>query len=141
MNTIKFEMSIDLDNAKHVKAMQDFLAALSPSLEEATRSHGNLSGLKEGDAESVSFNHPTLGHVVLPATAQKIEPKAEPKAEPIDAAVDLAYLRKLAQEKAPVGQIEIRESLKAKLTELGAENLTKLDESKFDEFHAFLLTL
>ena len=51
--------------------------------------------------------------------------------------IKISDLRTLLSKKVD----EHRDDIKAKLTELGAKNVTTLDESKYEEFHTFLKDL
>ena len=67
----------------------------------------------------------------------KVEEKAEEKAdEPTnnEPGIKISDLRTLLSKKVDVH----RDGIKAKLTELGAKNVTTLDEAKYDEFYTFL---
>jgi hypothetical protein len=54
-----------------------------------------------------------------------------------DSEIKISDLRTLLSKKVD----EHRDDIKAKLTELGAKNVTTLDESKYEDFHAFLKDL
>ena len=79
------------------------------------------------------------------------EPQAQPKVEEVaeekpavgekteettsnDSEIKISDLRTLLSKKVD----EYRDDIKAKLTELGAKNVTTLDESKYEEFFNFL---
>ena len=65
------------------------------------------------------------------------EKKAEEKKAEEASGIDINVLRKMVSERAA----NHRDALKAKLAELGAANVSTLDEAKFEEFHNFLTTL
>lgn len=68
------------------------------------------------------------------------KPAVEEKAdEPTnnEPAIKISDLRTLLSKKVD----EHRDDIKSKLTELGAKNVTTLDESKYEEFHTFLKDL
>lgn len=68
------------------------------------------------------------------------KPAVEEKAEEVtnkEPEIKISDLRTLLSKKVD----EHRDDIKAKLTELGAKNVTTLDESKYEEFHTFLKDL
>lgn len=68
------------------------------------------------------------------------KPAVEEKAEEVtnkESEIKISDLRTLLSKKVD----EHRDDIKAKLTELGAKNVTTLDESKYEEFHTFLKDL
>ena len=82
------------------------------------------------------------------------EPQAQPKVEEVaeeipaaeekavestnnESGIKISDLRTLLSKKVD----DHRDGIKAKLTELGAKNVTTLDESKYEEFHTFLKDL
>ena len=67
-----------------------------------------------------------------PAVDEKAEEVANKESE-----IKISDLRTLLSKKVD----EHRDDIKAKLTELGAKNVTTLDESKYEDFHAFLKDL
>ena len=67
-----------------------------------------------------------------PAVEEKVEETASNTPE-----IKIIDLRTLLSKKVD----EHRDDIKAKLTELGAKNVTTLDESKYEEFHTFLKDL
>ena len=78
-----------------------------------------------------------------PAKAPKAEPAPEPEPEPQPepekpAAEEKTYQVEEVREKLKEKVAEHREEIKAKLTELGAPNVSSLDPSKYTEFVNFL---
>ena len=67
-----------------------------------------------------------------PTAEEKVEVPTNDKSE-----IKISDLRTLLSKKVD----EHRDDIKAKLTELGAKNVTTLDESKYEEFHTFLKDL
>lgn len=67
-----------------------------------------------------------------PAVDEKAEETTNKESE-----IKISDLRTLLSKKVD----EHRDDIKAKLTELGAKNVTTLDESKYEEFHTFLKDL
>ena len=67
-----------------------------------------------------------------PAVEEKAEETTNKESE-----IKISDLRTLLSKKVD----EHRDDIKAKLTELGAKNVTTLDESKYEEFHTFLKDL
>ena len=82
---------------------------------------------------------------------EKVEEQPQPKVEEVaeekpaveekadeptnnEPAIKISDLRTLLSKKVD----EHRDDIKAKLTELGAKNVTTLDESKYEEFYTFL---
>lgn len=74
-----------------------------------------------------------------PAKAPKAEPEPEPQPEPgKPASEEKTYQVEEVREKLKEKVSEHREEIKAKLTELGAPNVSSLDPSKYTEFVNFL---
>jgi len=80
-----------------------------------------------------------------PAKAPKAEPTPEPEPEPekpaeeeAPAAEEKTYQVEEVREKLKEKVADHREEIKAKLTELGAPNVSSLDPSKYTEFVNFL---
>ena len=67
-----------------------------------------------------------------PTIEEKVEETTNKESE-----IKISDLRTLLSKKVD----EHRDDIKAKLTELGAKNVTTLDESKYEDFHAFLKDL
>ena len=67
-----------------------------------------------------------------PAVEEKVEETTSNDSE-----IKISDLRTLLSKKVD----EHRDDIKAKLTELGAKNVTTLDESKYEEFYTFLKDL
>ena len=67
-----------------------------------------------------------------PTAEEKVEETTNKESE-----IKISDLRTLLSKKVD----EHRDDIKAKLTELGAKNVTTLDESKYEEFHNFLKDL
>ena len=67
-----------------------------------------------------------------PAVEEKAEETTNKESE-----IKISDLRTLLSKKVD----DHRDDIKAKLTELGAKNVTTLDESKYEDFHAFLKDL
>lgn len=67
-----------------------------------------------------------------PTIDEKVEVPTSDESE-----IKISDLRTLLSKKVD----EHRDDIKAKLTELGAKNVTTLDESKYEEFHTFLKDL
>lgn len=83
---------------------------------------------------------------IQPQAQAQAQPKVEEVAEEKPAVevptideseIKISDLRTLLSKKVD----EHRDDIKAKLTELGAKNVTTLDESKYEEFHTFLKDL
>ena len=72
--------------------------------------------------------------------ARKPKPEPEPEPEPKSEKITLSDIR-AALSKKIAGNKTLRDSAKAKLTELGAANIAKLDESKYGEFYGFVESL
>lgn len=73
------------------------------------------------------------------AEPEKPEPEPEPQPEPEKPAVEeKTYQVEEVREKLKEKVSEHREEIKAKLTELGAPNVSSLDPSKYTEFVNFL---
>lgn len=148
MRPIEIKVSVDLTNDAEREALNAFMAVLGgaqtePSLVKVA----TPEPLKE---EPKKVARPKQYKPVeepikeepeqQPAAAPKSEPKQEePAGEKAkeETTVTLLDLRKMVSERA-AGH---RDAMKAKLTELGAANVSTLDEDKYSEFHSFLLTL
>ncbi len=158
MKIMNVSFSIDVKNVEHVKALTEFMAVLG---EHATpviapvkdpvisiaRTHEAVSpepsttavpkGKKATKAEA-----PEPETVEAPEQSEENEaqmPGESPEGK-TQSAIDLPLLRTEVSTLAKRGT-EMREQIKAKLKDFGAESVSTLDEAHYDEFFAYLKTL
>jgi hypothetical protein len=128
MEKIKINVEIDVNDAGQVLALNVFLTSIgkSSTLEVATP-------VKE---------EPVAEEPVKKAPVKRIKKVAEVKAdpeptEPKDEVIKIEEVRAMLAKK--VG--DHRAPIKAKLTEMGANNVTSLEETSYPEFMGFLTGL
>ncbi len=117
-NTIKIKVELDLDNHAHVKAFTLFL--------------NSVNGETEPEAEVVAPTKPRTRRSSEQVKADKLKEEAS-KAEDTntdttteEATIKIQDVRSMLQTKVT----EHRDAIKAKLSELGANNVTSLEEDK-----------
>lgn len=121
------EIKLDTSNTEELRA----LSALVQSLQGQPLV---VKDLPEAKVETIEApEKPKQEEKPKKQTPKKEEPKVE-------TSITLEDLKKLTREKTQANQ-ESRDKAKAKITELGSENVTKLDPSKYDEFKTFLESL
>jgi hypothetical protein len=137
---VKFEMSVDTSNPDHMKALTSMLGALS----------GKEYLFKaEAEAEETDFVKQKLGSEAYkgskadmledPKVKEQIEDKVEKVVE--EKTSKASYTIEKVREKVRLKVKIDKEAVKAKLAELGAASVTKLDVAKYDEFVDFLETI
>lgn len=117
--TVEIKLSVDLSNEDQVNETLAFLKKFSSDTEEEQPK-------KPAAKKTPSKSAPKK------AAAKKDEPKEE--AEENESSVTMDDLRSLVVQKGKTH----KPAIKKKLTELGAENVPTLDESKYEEFKDFL---
>lgn len=139
---MKVNIEIDLKDQKSRNALRALINAMevdevstpSPEVEEPKEvaPEPKKAPAKKAPAKKAEpvQDEPTVEPKV--EEAQEVEPAAEESSS-----LDIAEVRVLLASKIQAH----RAAIKAKLTELGADNLTKLDSSRYEDFSAFLNTL
>lgn len=121
--------------ADYLKGLAELSPVITPIQEQVVDKpkKQTASKTKIGKFE-VQQPKPELKEVVeeKPAVEEKAEETTNNESE-----IKISDLRTLLSKKVD----EHRDDIKAKLTELGAKNVTTLDESKYEEFHTFLKDL
>ena len=124
MKKIKFKVSIDADNPEHVRAARTFLdtlvSATLPIAEEPKQTIATKASVTKAAAKKAAAS-----------------PTPQPPRGIIEPSHTIDDVRLLVSEKAKID----RDAVKAKLVELGADNVTDLDSSKYGEFVKFLKTI
>ena len=155
---VHIDVTVDTTNPEQIAALSTFLTKVG---EHATKVANSLSEVREkinkaADALLTQIEKHTAegrepepqpekpAKLSKPAKAPKVEPKKpEPEPEPQPkpekpAAEEKTYQVEEVREKLKEKVYEHREEIKAKLTELGAPNVSSLDPSKYTEFVDFL---
>lgn len=159
MTNIKIEASIDATNAAHMAAAIVFLQTIGNSGQEVVKTVEAGKAASQQDKVVVTTKPATTTKTTTKAETEKSapvekstpkvdKPKEEPKQETQSAPEnsetkseegsksknDITVIRKKLSEKVGTN----RDAIKDKLTELGAANVTTLDEKHYDDFYAFL---
>lgn len=138
MEPIKMSVSVDV-NVDLSQATKDFLVALFSSritpcncatTEEPVEKE--LKRVAEAEAEAVA----SVEKEVAKAEAKPVAEPAKPKEEAVKK-ITIEDVRAALASKVN----DHREAIKAKLDELGAPSVTKLDPSKYEVMHNFLNSL
>lgn len=119
MKNLSVTLNIDLSNTEEVEKLQSILTLLT----------GEETPKKLATKKSKTTKKEPA------AQEKKVEEAAETAEE--TSSVTIEDLRSLVSKK--VG--DNREAIKNKLTELGSNNVTSLETSKYEEFHEFLESL
>jgi len=121
-------------NANHVEALNVLINAVGETVEPTKKA-------AEPETEAPKAK-------TRKSRAKKAEPEKEPEPNPAEdqeeesadettTSITVDQIRALVTKKAKASKTEI----KAKLTELKADNVTLLKKEDYEEFHAFLLEL
>ena len=135
MNLVKIEVHVDPTNPKEVEALNVFLSSIGsdgapvekpkkPTRQPAKK----VEDVEVKDAEVVNEETPAT------QCAEDEAPKEEPTKE---VSIKIEDVRALLSKKVANN----RETIKAKLTELEANNVTSLDKSHYASFVEFLNSL
>ena len=147
MSQIKIELSLDTNNPKHLLAASQFLANLG-----GAEPFSNTAVEPKAEKSFANVvNEETSAEKVLKLTksetapAPKVENAPDPKVENApDPKAESEYTLKQVQDKLQAALKADRAhkpKIKEKLTELGAEAVSKMEKAKYGEFIAFLDSL
>lgn len=154
MKIMNVSFSIDVCNAAHVKALGDFMNAIgdhgqpvtssAPVVPEPSTTAPSSKVMVTDPDEVPATVTPAKKKPLQNVEAVKDEPQTEePAAAPVKEEkqqITLDMLRVKAStmlKESPDNHTKV----KAKLTELGAQSVSTLDASLYDEFYAFLSSL
>lgn len=132
--TVQINVAVDVTNPVELAALNTFLHAIggqptiTGKVAEVTRPANNIPVV---DPEVVE---PAKKEKVAPAEA---EAATEEKTEEPKSDIKIDDLRELTSEKA----VKHKVAIKKKLTELGSNNVTSLNPSKFKEYLDYLNSL
>jgi chromatin remodeling complex protein RSC6 len=134
MSQVEIKVTIDTANTEQLAAAMQLLQSLGNVVELPKAE----TPKKEEPAKKQTTKKETPKKEEAPkAETKKEEPKEEPKKETHkkeESGIKIEDVRALLAKKVNDNRAEI----KAKLTELGANNVTSLDSSKYQEFTDFL---
>lgn len=157
MEPIKFEVSISV-NVDLSQGTKDFVSQIvEKKIEAAKEANSSMKESLEPIKAVLGMLQPGCGPAaidVAPHIPNAVESLVQNAAEAGKAAAEAAKAAK-AEEQKPAKTVTIedvraalaskvndhRDSIKAKLDELGAPSVTKLDPSKYEEMHNFLNSL
>jgi hypothetical protein len=131
MSKAKIKLTVDLSNPKEVIALNSLLTILAegePSPKTESKTEEKSAPKKETKKESPKAE----------AKKEKVEDIKVKDPETVQASeITIEQVRKLVSQKAG----DHRDSIKEKLVELGAKNVTELDPGKYEDFSDFLKEL
>lgn len=135
MNLVKIEVQIDPTNPKDVEALNVFLSTIGSDGTPVEKSKKPTRQLAK-KVEDVEVKDAEVVDNETPASqgAGEEAPKEESTKE---VSIKIEDVRALLSKKVANN----RETIKAKLTELGANNVTSLDKSHYASFVEFLNSL
>lgn len=139
---VKVEVLVDTANPEHMSALNNLFAVIA----KGPGSDPNPGTIEE-PAPSSPDNQPRRGRPrkeVKPETskAETQDPEPSSEAEQTETETEAkTYTIEEVREKLKEKVAEHREAIKAKLTELGAPNVSNLDPAKYSEFVDFLESL
>lgn len=140
MNQVEIKATIDANNPQQVAAAISFLTSLGNNA-ELPQSPGPAPVKKEVPKKEtpapVKKTAPAKKETPKKETPAKEEAPKETAKEESTSDVKIEDVRALLAKKVNDHRTEI----KAKLTELGANNVTSLDKAKYPEFTEFLTSL
>lgn len=140
---VKVEVLVDTANPEHMSALNSLFAVIAKGPE----SDPNQGGATEEPTPSSPDNQPRRGRPrkeVKPETSKAETQDPEPSSESEQTETEAeakTYTIEEVREKLKEKVAEHREAIKAKLTELGAPNVSNLDPAKYSEFVDFLESL
>ena len=139
-NHAKLELSIDLTNKDQVAAFANLFLALAGQTSTTIVVENSSEQTAKEEKKSMLPNKPAAE----PVEQSKEEPKVSSKPTEVNAdavsdspEIKVEDVRSMLQKKVS----NHRDSIKEKLTSLGAANVTALDSSKYKEFMDFLNSL
>jgi len=145
MNLVEIKVNVDVDKPNQVAALNVFLLALAssalvpvgpePVFSKADQTKAKKLPVKAAENVSEQVALKLKEAVEQPEETQET-PAAEEKAEN-ETTIKIEEVRKLVSDKVANN----RDAIKAKLTELGANNVTSLDKKHFQVFADFLKEL
>lgn len=135
MNTIELKVNVQIDFSEQTK---QFIAAILMPHYTCSPVAEHMPWTAEEQPTEKPVEQPAAPQPEAPAEEQPEIPEApaEQPAAP-GTSVTIEDVRKALQEKVNAH----REKIKAKLTELGTPNVTKLDPAKYVEMYNFLIAL
>ena len=131
------KVRIDLTSAVQRKALNDLFDAIAAT---SSPIHEKPAEVKPAEVTVKPVeDEPKKPKTTKVKAVEKKEEKApeEAPAEIAESSIKISDVRAVMATKVQDHRAEI----KAKLTELGANNVTSLDESVYEEFHTFLTSL
>lgn len=137
MNQVEIKATIDANNPQQVAAAISFLTSLGNNAELPQSSEPALVKKEAPKKAAPKKAAPVKKETPKKETPAKEEAPKETAKEESTSDVKIEDVRALLAKKVNDHRTEI----KAKLTELGANNVTSLDKSKYPEFTEFLNSL
>jgi len=146
MNLVEIKVNVDVDKPNQVAALNVFLLALAsstlapvgpePVSSKADQAKAKKAPVKAAENVSEQVALKLAESIEQPEEAQETPEAVEEKAES-ETTIKIEEVRKLVSDKVANN----RDAIKAKLTELGANNVTSLDKKHFQVFADFLKEL
>ena len=132
---VKVEVFVDTTNPEQLGALGAFLATIGGMEIPVPAEKVQPEPQPEKPAKPAKPSKPAKAPKAEPAPEPEPEPQPEPEKP---AAEEKTYKVEEVREKLKEKVSDHREAIKAKLTELGAPNVSSLDPSKYTEFVNFL---
>lgn len=133
METIKVSVDVDINFSESAKA---FLSGLFGQQPKCNTEVTKVEQPKPA-AQPVPTQSAQSANTQEPAKPAASAPAAHAPSTPASSAIKIDQVRKALAEKVN----DHRAAIKAKLEELGAPSVTKLDPAKYDEMYNFLTQL
>ena len=133
------KVRIDLTSAVQRKALNDLFDAIATTTRPIYVKAAEVAPEEVAPEVKPNEDEPKKPKTTKAKAVAKEEAKApeEAPAEIAESSIKISDVRAVMATKVQDHRAEI----KAKLTELGANNVTSLDESVYEEFHTFLTSL
>lgn len=128
MSTLEVKLNVDLSDKN---SLERLIRALSEMTAPTDKTGSDIKKAIAATEEATPEAKPKAKRKPASKPKAKVE---EPETTPEEPAVKVEDVRALVAEKARDHRVEV----KAKLSELGAANVTTLDASKYEEFVEFL---
>lgn len=139
---VHIDVFVDITDPEQITALSTFLTKVgknTQALEAQAESQPKPEPEPESQSQTGEPAKPAKPSKPVKTPKSQPEPQPEPQPEsekPADG--ERTYQIEEVREKLKVKVSEHREEIKAKLTELGAPNVSSLDPSKYSEFVNFL---
>ena len=151
MNKVTIKVDIDMSNFEHLSAMNEFFRVVGGHASQQAVAQAPIVVVQE---EAVTVPKPkrrtTSKKKETPAVEKVAEAKETPAVEKVAEAKETPAVEKVAESTVNIEEVRAllskkvgdhRTAIKAKLSDLGAPNVSSLKAENYTEMHTFLTAL